>query len=68
MIYDIGDPLEVLTVSRRFKQPEWIPATVWFVGDGLVEVIYEGGSKERFPVDTGRLRKAGAVEGAQWVF
>lgn len=67
--YEVGDPVEVLTISRRYVQPDWVPATVYFATDDAVEVQFTDLTKQRFFVTSDRLRKPGAaVEGAQWVF
>ena len=68
---DVGDAIEVMVMSKRGKQAEWLPATVSFIdGSGTIEVLFEGGSRQRFASGTDRLRMAGSAarEGEQWVF
>lgn len=65
----VGDPVEVIVVTKRGRQPEWIPATVTLVEPLRMEVTFEGGSRQRFVIDTERVRTPGGVgEGEQWVF
>jgi hypothetical protein len=71
MAYNVGDAVEVVVVTRRGKQPEWIPATVTALqtDPDLFDVTFAGGSRQRFPADTERVRTPQAAqEGEQWAF
>lgn len=68
---DVGDNIEVMVQSRRGKQTEWVPAVVSFITDqGAIEVMFDGGSKQRFAPGSDRLRMAGnaSEEGMKWEF
>ena len=73
MAYTIGDAVEILVVTKRGKQPEWIPATVTRVlaDPDRIEVTYHGGAWQRFLTteQAERIRTPQAAEeGAEWVF
>lgn len=71
--YVVDDAVEVIVLTKRGKQPEWVPGTVTAIAPFSVEVTFDNdGTKQRFPLPSGnRVRLAGqtrAKEGDTWVF
>lgn len=58
--YEAGQDIDVLVCTKRGKEAEWIPATVFMIGEDVVDVKFESGTRQRFhaPFDD-RIRPRG---------
>jgi hypothetical protein len=69
MAYTVGDAVQVLVPMPRHRQAEWISAAVSMVDATRVEVTFEDQTRQRFALDTERIRQAqGRKEGERWDF
>jgi len=69
MTYAVGDLVQVSVPMSRIKKAQWVAGAVSMVDAERVEVTFQGGSRQRFPLDTDRIRLAeGRKEGELWAF
>ena len=71
MTYAVGDEVQVAVPVGREKKAQWIPASISMVDPATdrVEVTFENQTRQRFALDTERIRPAeGRKEGEQWAF
>lgn len=48
MDYEAGQDVDVLVCTKRGKEAEWIPATVYAVSEDGVDVRFDSGARQRF--------------------
>ena len=60
--------VEVLVITKRGKQAEWVPAVLTTANEEKFEVTFEGGSRQRFAPTTDRIRGPGLKAGKLWAF
>jgi hypothetical protein len=48
--YEAGQEVDVLVCTKRGKEGEWIPATVFLVDEGVVDVRFDSGARQKFYV------------------
>lgn len=67
--YVTGQEVDVIVLTKRGKEPEWVPGVIHYTDDKSVTVKFEsGGTTQRFALPTGNRIRLRGEEVKGWVF